>query len=95
VVAVLTRGIVAFTRGDRAGSFRMMRYRVIFQSGVAFVLLFGVFFRPDGSPSPQARTGASVDKSYIMDVGVEYRVEDGKAVYGEGKPQPISDGERR
>ncbi|CAE7250254.1 unnamed protein product, partial [Symbiodinium sp. KB8] len=99
VVVVLSRGINAFTRGDQSTSFRMMRYRVIFQAGVAFVLLFGVFFRIGGSDHEpktfaETRTASSVDKEYFMDVGVEYCVEDGKPVFGLPPQDPEEAGER-
>jgi hypothetical protein len=58
----------------------MMRYRVVFQAGVAFALLFGVFFRPQPKPDSNVRPGMSVDKQFVMDVGMEYRVEDGRAI---------------
>jgi hypothetical protein len=81
VVVVLTRGIAAFTRGDKSTSFRMMRYRVIFQAGVAFALMAGVFLRPQSNPDSTVRPGMAADKQYFMDLSEEYRVEDGKPVF--------------
>lgn len=101
VVIVLTRGIAAFTKGDRSTSFRMMRYRVIFQAGVAFALLFGVFFRPQPKQDVGVRPGMSIDKHFVMDLGMEYRVEDGKAVVNpiarppSGATHPVAESESR
>lgn len=84
VVGVLTRGINAFRTGDQSTSYRMMRYRILFQAGVVFVLLFGVFFRSQtnltSSSDPNRRPGMAIDKQYVMDLAVEYRVDDGKPV---------------
>ena len=73
-MAVLTRGIYAFQSGDRNTSYRMMRYRVLFQSGVALLVLFGVLFRPE-KPDPSLKTHYTVDKDAFLRLAKEVSVD--------------------
>ncbi len=69
----MTRGIMAFQAGDRNTSYRMMRYRVLFQGGVAFMVLFGVLFRPE-RPDPSLKTHYTLDKATFLRAAKEVRV---------------------
>lgn len=63
VVGVLGRGLYSFVRSDKQTSYRMMRYRVLFQGGVVLFLLFGVFFKPElGTGWGKVEQHALVDK---------------------------------
>lgn len=42
IVGVLGRGLHALYTGNKAVSYRMMRYRVLFQVGTVFALIFGM-----------------------------------------------------
>lgn len=79
MVGVLSRGIAAFQRGDKRTSYRMMRYRVLFQGATALVLVFGVYFQATQKPDPAAGKSFAVDKRFFLDAAHEYTFEDGKA----------------
>ena len=59
-------------RGDRATSYRMMRYRVLFQVGTIFALLAGMYFK-DSRDDPTVSAGSVIDKRFYLDTAIEFK----------------------
>lgn len=53
--------------GKKETSYRMMRYRVLFQVGTIAALVFGMYFRPTTAEDPTLGKGTVVDKRYFLD----------------------------
>jgi hypothetical protein len=73
VVVVLGRGLFALVSGDRRTSYRMMRYRVLFQGSVVLAVLYGMYFRvgaATGSGAADIWAGSgrqpAVDKRWFL-----------------------------
>lgn len=92
VVGVLARGIWAFQKGDRLTSFRMMRYRVLFQGGAVLLLCFGVFFAGRDRSDPGVRRGTpTVDKAAFLREAVEFTYNDREQVVREQQERRIGE----
>jgi hypothetical protein len=74
IVGVLGRGLHALYVGNRETSYRMMRYRVLFQGGTIVALVFGMYLRPNSSVDPATGSGTVVDKRFFLDYSKEYTV---------------------
>ncbi len=78
IVGVLGRGLHALYVGNRERSYRMMRYRVLFQGGTIVALVFGMYYRPNVSVDPALGHGTVVDKRFFLDYAKEHQ----KAIVG-------------
>ncbi len=67
LVGVLGRGLFAMYTGKKEASYRMMRYRVLFQVGTIAALVFGMYFRPNIGEDAAVGAGTVVDKRYFLD----------------------------
>jgi hypothetical protein len=71
ILGVLGRGLHAMYTGNRATSYRMMRYRVLFQGGTVVALVFGMYLRPNAVEDPSVGRGTVVDKRFFLDYAQE------------------------
>lgn len=72
VVGVLGRGLHAMYRGDTKTSYRMMRYRILFQGSIVLALLYGTYLNASGMTAPGAPQRSAVDKRFYLDRAEEY-----------------------
>lgn len=77
---MLTRGIGAFSRGDRSTSYRMMRYRILFQGGVVLLMIGAMFLRKKPYHDPAEGRLYTVNKQAFLEAAHEYRVQDGRPI---------------
>jgi hypothetical protein len=70
ILGVLGRGLYSMYVGNREVSYRMMRYRVLFQGGTIVALVFGMYYRP-GSGDAAVGAGTAVDKRFFLDYAKE------------------------
>lgn len=87
VVGVLGRGLHAMYKGDTKTSYRMMRYRILWQGSVVLALVFGMYAGGGGSAVPGS-TRAAVDKRFYLDAAEKYAVEVGPKGPGDTLPYP-------
>jgi len=73
ILGVLGRGLHALYVGNREASYRMMRYRVLFQGGTIVALVFGMYYRPNSVDDPAVGKGTIVDKRFFLDYAKESR----------------------
>lgn len=95
VVGVLGRGLHAMYRGDTKTSYRMMRYRILFQGSIVLALLYGTYLNASGMTAPGAPQRSAVDKRFYLDRAEEYAAAKTGRVAGPGTaPAPTDDSER-
>jgi len=75
VVAVLGRGLHAMYKGDSKTSYRMMRYRILFQGSIVLALLYGTYLNATGGAVPGGPKRSAVDKRFYLDTAEEYAAE--------------------
>ena len=73
IVGVLGRGLWSMYAGQKEASYRMMRYRVVFQVGTIAALVFGMYFRQNDEASDVNAKGTIVDKRFFMDYAREIK----------------------
>ena len=79
VVGVAGRGLYAMYKGDKRVSYRMMRYRVLFQFGTVLALIYSMYYRTTTRKDPSEGKRLTVDKRYYLDTSFEYH----------GKPEDV------
>ena len=82
LVGVLARGLGALYRGDSKTSYRMMRYRILFQGGVIAALMYSMYFRTQGKDSDAVKRAFAVDPDWWVKHAREYRLDEAGNVIG-------------
>lgn len=75
LLGVLGRGLYSMYAGNQKASYRMMRYRVLFQVGSIAALVYGLYFRPNLGEEEAGGVGKGtvVDKRFFMDYAREIK----------------------
>jgi hypothetical protein len=92
VVGVLGRGLYAMYKGDSKTSYRMMRYRILFQGSIVLALLYGTYLNATGSAVPGGPRRSAVDKRFYLDTAEEYAAEARRAGPGAA---PLGENQQR
>eukprot|EP01138_Halocafeteria_seosinensis_P014699 gb/GECG01015005.1/.p1 GENE.gb/GECG01015005.1/~~gb/GECG01015005.1/.p1 ORF type:complete len:147 (+),score=18.34 gb/GECG01015005.1/:1-441(+) len=80
VVGVFGRGLKALYSGDSKTSFRMMRYRVLFQGATVVAILYGMYFhhftkQNNSTAMEPGNNRLAVDKRYYLENAKKWNID--------------------
>ena len=80
VVGVFGRGLKALYTGDSKTSFRMMRYRVLFQGATVVAILYGMYFQHftkqnNAAAVQPGKDRLAVDKRYYLENAQKWNID--------------------